>query len=328
MSYIVGMDVGGTNTVAGLFGPDGALLRSVKRPTEKSQGAEGLLRQLADLARHLIAGQNEPAARLAAVGIGLPGFIDRETGAVDAANLPLKNEPVAARLKELLGVPVTVQNDVKMIVYGESIRGAGRQQPVVLGLTLGTGLAGALVIDGRIHDGAGGLAGEIGHITLDEIPYACGCGLTGCLETAASATGIARQARDGLANGAGGLLAERFPGERRQAITARDVWQAAADGDAWALAVYRRTAVLLAKVLAPAVTLLSPDVVIVGGGVAAAGDILFAPLREEVAAHVHPLYRSRLRIVPGALGDEAGLFGSAEYARSRIQPPPAQTSAR
>ncbi|REK65402.1 MAG: ROK family protein [Cohnella sp.] len=317
MTYTIGIDVGGTNVVAGLFDGDGVLLAKLKTPTEKSSGTEGFLDQLAGLARKLLSERGIAEGSLAAVGIGLPGFMNEKDGTVTAANLPLSGTPVAQLLSRKLGVPVAVQNDVRMIVYGETIRGAGAGYRHVLGLTLGTGMSAAFVTDGRIHTGAEGLAGEIGHVIMDGVQYTCGCGMTGCLETIASATGIARQAQDGLAAGRGGLLAERFPyPSSRGELTARDVWQAAVDGDDFALSIYRYTAEKLALALAPAVILLSPDVVIVGGGVAAAGDILFGPLREEVSRRVHPLYRERLRIVPGSLDDDAGLIGSAAYAQS------------
>ncbi|MFC5529920.1 ROK family protein [Cohnella yongneupensis] len=314
----IGIDVGGTNVVSGLFNDEGRLIRSRKVPTETSQGSAGLLGQLAELCKTLLTEEGLPEGALSAVGIGLPGFIDFKTGEVDAANLPLVRTPVAQKLSELIGVPVTVRNDVKMIVYGESLRGVGKGFDHVLGLTLGTGLASAWVSERKLHDGAAGLAGEIGHIAFSDIPYVCGCGMKGCLETVVSATGIARQARDGLAAGWVGLLAERFPPERRESLTARDVWQAAVDGDGFAIETFRRTAGWLARALAPAIALLSPDIIIVGGGVASSGELFLQPLHAVLSSSLHPLYAERLRIVTPALGDEAGLYGSSEFAREHL----------
>ncbi|QMV40565.1 ROK family protein [Cohnella cholangitidis] len=317
MSYRIGMDVGGTNVVIGLFGADGKLLRRSKTRTVKTSSHE-LLRQLADLCKEIIDAEQVPEQLLSAVGIGLPGFIAKETGLVNAANLPFTDIPVAERLRELLGVPVTVENDVKMIVYGESLRGAGQGYSHILGVTLGTGMASAWVTEGRLHGGAGGLAGEIGHVAYSDIPYMCGCGMKGCLETVVSASGIVRQARDGLEAGWVGLLADRFPPAKREELTSRDVWQAYREGDAFAGQVFQKTAYWLSRVLIPSVALLSPDVMIIGGGVAAAGAVFFEPLRKYVSESLHPLYRERLLIVPPSLGDDSGLYGSAEYAAKQL----------
>jgi glucokinase len=320
MKHIIGIDVGGTNVVAGLFSPEGTLLRSIKRPTLTDKGSDGLLGQLAELSFELLNQTGlAPFEHLGAIGLGLPGFIDADTGLVNAANLPLAHIPVGVRLRELAGVPVTVQNDVKMIVYGESLRGAGQDHQHILGVTLGTGLASAWVTRGQLHDGAGNLAGELGHITFPDIPYVCGCGMKGCLETVASATGLIRQAKDGLAGGWAGPLAVKFPESRREGLTARDIWSAAVhDGDAFAVEVFRRTAEWLAQALVPPIAILSPDVILVGGGVAAAGDLLFTPLIQAISERLHPLYRKRLRIVAPKLGDDAGIYGSAEYAKRTL----------
>ncbi|WP_256760066.1 ROK family protein [Cohnella sp. WQ 127256] len=318
MGYRIGMDVGGTNIVAGIFDADGKLLRRSKTRTVKSSSNE-LLEQLASLCKELLTVEQISEELLISVGIGLPGFINKETGLVTAANLPFNDIPVAERLNVLIGVPVTVENDVKMIVYGESLKGAGKAYSHVLGITLGTGMSSAWVTNGSLHGGAGGLAGEIGHIAFADIPYVCGCGMTGCLETVVSASGVARQARDGLAAGWVGLLADRFPSELRDELTSKDVWQAYMDGDAFAGQVFQRTASWLSRVIIPSVALLSPDVIIVGGGVAAAGDVFFEPLRAYVSENLHPLYRERLLIVPTLLGEDSGIYGSAEYAaRQRI----------
>ncbi|QJD83748.1 ROK family protein [Cohnella herbarum] len=317
MGYRIGIDVGGTNIVAGLFDEDGNLLGKSKASTIKTSSAE-LLGQLASLCGELLEEQQISGRLLAAVGVGLPGFINSETGLVTAANLPLQDNPVAERLRRLLDVPVTVENDVKMIVYGESLRGSGQGLSHVLGVTLGTGMASAWVSEGRLHGGSGGLAGEIGHIAFTDIPYVCGCGMRGCLETVVSASGVARQARDGLSSGWVGLLADRFPPEQREELTSKDVWQAYQDGDAFAGQVFQRTAYWLSRVLVPSVALLSPDVIIVGGGVASAGEVFFEPLRAYVAESLHPLYRERLMIVPPSLGEDSGLYGSAEYAAKRL----------
>ncbi|MFC5405233.1 ROK family protein [Cohnella soli] len=313
MGYRIGMAVGVTYVIAGLFGPDGRLLRREKRPTVRSSSSE-LLAEVADIARDLLAQEGVDNGRLDAVGIGLPGFIESDTGLVTSANLPFGEFPVASRLRHLLDVPITVHNDVKMTVYGESLRGAGRGYAYVLGVTLGTGMSSTWISNGKLHEGNGGLAGEIGHIRFPDISYACGCGMIGCLETVVSSSGIARQAREGLAAGWIGPLADRFPLELRDELTAIDVLEAYHAGDAFAAHLFQRTAKWLARALVPTIAMLSPDLIIIGGGVAAAGEVFFEALKTAVADGLHPLYRERLLIVPSQLGEDAGVYGSAEYA--------------
>ncbi len=311
MSYCVGVDIGGTNTAIGLLDEAGRVAAKESIPTLAKEGAEALFDRIAETVRRLLDRCGAPNGAVS-LGMGVPGFIDQENGvALNSTNLQWRDVPVAARMRERLGVPVAIDNDVRQYVYGEAMLGAGRGFRHVLGVTVGTGLAAALVSDGKLFYGGGNMAGELGHIPLESIPYACGCGLTGCLETVASATGIARQARDLVAEGRASLLREWFPGEGLPGLTARDVSRAYDEGDAVAIEVLRRTGEQLGRGLAYAVTLYSPDVVIVGGGGAAAGERLLGPVRETMQRLLISDYWERIQVVPAALGDEAGIIGSA-----------------
>jgi glucokinase len=321
MGYYVGLDVGGTHIVGGLLGEDGSLLYTLKIHTDASKGTEFLLDHMAELIRSLSEKQGRgDRSALKAVGIGIPGFIHPAQGLVKlAANLPLTNIRVADELRNRVGAPVYIHNDVKMIVFGEAIHGAGHDYDHVFGITLGTGLASAFVDHGKLLVGGGDLAGEIGHVRIDGIPYMCGCGMQGCLETIASATGIVRQAIDALEAGRSSVLGEWFPLDNRAAITAKDVTRAYDAGDRVAIDILTHTGTILGKALAFATVLYSPDVIIVGGGVASAGERLLQPLRDTLLAHVHPFYRERIQVVTPALHDHAGVIGSAEYARMMLE---------
>ncbi|MCC2685691.1 MAG: hypothetical protein K0R75_2590 [Paenibacillaceae bacterium] len=235
-----------------------------------------------------------------------------------ASNLGWRDRPAAEELGRRLGLPVYIDNDVRMYVYGEAVAGAGRGFRVVLGLTVGTGLAAALVEDGRLYYGGGFMAGELGHIRMDDVPYQCGCGLSGCLETVVSATGIARLARDRIAAGGEGLLARQFAG-RLQELTAADVSAAHDQGDALAAQVMDEVGRHLGRGLSYAVTLLNPDLILIGGGAAAAGEKLFAPMRSELKRLVLPPYWQHLTIRRAELLDDAGVIGSAASAAARIR---------
>jgi glucokinase len=186
-----------------------------------------------------------------------------------------------------------------------------------MGVTLGTGIAASMINNGVTYYGGGFLAGELGHVPLDGESALCGCGMRGCLETIASATGIARIAREKLESGETSILGEWFPAERRGQLTAADVSRAYDTGDAMARDVLQYVGRSLAKGLAWGITIWSPDVVIIGGGAANAGERLLAPMREALAPILLPMYRDRVAIKLAELNDDAGVVGSAAFAKAR-----------
>ncbi|GAA3408673.1 ROK family protein [Paenibacillus hodogayensis] len=319
MTHYIGVDIGGTNIVCGLLDEQLELLGKVKKPTGAANGVDYVLDLIASMIDELLAGQGLSRADLGAVGMGNPGFIDPERGiSLSSANLKWHNEPISDKLGGRLGgIPVFIDNDVRMYTYGEAARGAGRGFKHVMGVTLGTGIAAAMINDGQLYYGSGFLAGELGHVPLDGETALCGCGLRGCLETIASATGIARIARERLERGEPSVLAEWFPGEQRSAITAADISRAYDQGDALARDVLDFVGRNLAKGLAWAIALWSPDVIVIGGGAANAGERLFAPMREALEPLVLPMYRDRLVIKTAEMNDDAGVVGSAAFAKAR-----------
>ncbi|MCR8641304.1 ROK family protein [Paenibacillus sp. N1-5-1-14] len=318
MNYWVGIDLGGTNMVCGLLDDQMNIVAKLKKPTLASQGSDDIIRRLAETVHELLEQNNIHKNDLQGIGMGSPGFINPDLGiGVFSANLGWKDYPVAARLQELTNVPVSIDNDVRMYVYGESIQGAGRGHKHVLGITLGTGIAAAVVSNGQLFYGGGYMAGEIGHIPMDGVTAQCGCGLVGCLETVASATGIARQAREALLDGRTSLLGDWFDSDSLARLTATDVSKAYDEGDELAKEVMEYTGRALGKGLAAAVTLFSPDCIVIGGGAALAGERLFAPMREEIQKNVIAGYWEKLTIVRGELIDDGGVIGSATFAKSR-----------
>ena len=322
----VGIDVGGTNVGAGAADAEGRLIATVRRRTETADG-DALVRQLAEMVRELLTVRLPEAdfphapetGALRAVGVGIPGFLDARLGVVrHAANLRLRDFPLADRLGEVLGVPVILDNDVRMYAYGEAAAGAAAGCGMALVVAVGTGLACAVVHRGRVLQG-GDLAGEIGHVKVEGNEYACGCGMKGCLETLASAGGIVRQAQE-LMRRKRSVLAEWFP-ERPQAeersMTAEDVARAADLGDEVAVEVFKRTGRALGSALAVAAALLDPDVIVIGGGVSRAGERLLAPVRRALEERVHPLCAGKVQVTAARWADEAGVIGSALAARAR-----------
>ncbi|HEY5835483.1 ROK family protein [Streptomyces sp.] len=296
MRHVIALDVGGTGMKAALVAADGALLHRARRPTGRDRGPDAVVTAILDFAAELRDhGVREYGEGAAAAGVAVPGIVDEADGrAVYAANLRWRDVPLRALLSERLGgLPVALGHDVRTGGLAEGRIGAGRGADRFLFVPVGTGIAGAIGIDGRIEAGAHGCAGEIGHIVVRPGGPECACGQRGCLEALASAAAITRAWA-----AAGGDPDADAAGCAR----------AVAAGDRTASAVWREAVDALADGLVTGLTLLDPRVVIIGGGLAEAGDTLFGPLRAAVEARV--TFQKPPLVVPAALGDTAGCLGA------------------
>ncbi|KKO52215.1 ROK family protein [Paenibacillus sp. DMB20] len=317
MSFWIGMDVGGTNIVCGIVNEKGEVLNSLKKPTEAHLGTSAVLDKMAQMALELTEGAGL-AGRVAGMGVGIPGLADPWTGSsVYSANLNWRDVPLSAELSKRTSLPVYIDNDVRMYVYGEAMFGAGRGVDYVLGLTVGTGIASAMVSRGQLHYGYRNLAGEIGHGMMDGETAPCGCGFEGCLEASASASGMVREAKRRLSEGAPSILSQWFPGDDLAQLSAADLSRAVDAGDSLASEIMNHAGELLGKALVPAVHILSPQVIVLGGGGALAGERLLAPLRRILFTRLLPDFRQDLEIRTASLGDGAGVIGSAMQAKQR-----------
>lgn len=313
--YIVGIDLGGTNIVAGVMTTDGAgpfALRSAR--THAELGADGVVARIAAVAEESIAEvrASTGATREAFVGagIGAPGPLDRARGLVIVApNLGWRNYPLRDEVARRLAMPAALDNDANCATLGEWWVGAARGARHVVGLTIGTGIGGGLVLDGRLYHGASDVAGEVGHTTIDANGRRCACGNYGCLEAYASGPAIAERAREALAVGEESILL-RLAGDDPARITAETVYRAAEQGDALARLIVGETARFLGAGVASLLNVFNPEVVVIAGGVTSAGDALFEPLRAEVRRRAFRPAVDACRIVPGALPGSAGVVGA------------------
>jgi glucokinase len=308
--YVVGIDIGGTNLVVGVVPEDGSeLVGLVSEPTIPEQGAEAVITRILKLAHASIAAAE--GRNIVGLGIGSPGPLDTTRGIVLLSpNLGWVNLPLRDRLADALELPATLDNDANCAVFGEWWRGAAQGARCVVGLTIGTGIGGGLVLDGRIYHGASDVAGEIGHMKIDLTGRRCKCNNYGCLEAYASGPAIAARAREGVEAGAETALPQYVDGDLAK-IPALVAYEAPHDGDAYALDVVRETAKFLGAGVANMVNVFNPEVVVVCGGVTLAGDKLFVPLRGEVRQRAfRPAVRA-CRIVPGTLTGTAGVYGAA-----------------
>ena len=312
--WIVGVDIGGTNLVVGVVRSDGGGPAGVRTaPTRPEDGAAATVHRIAAMAREAAAavGVRFPED-VAGIGAGVPGLLDPASGSVLATpNLGWENVPLRELLAEAAGVPAILHNDADCAAYGEWRRGAGQGARCLVCLTLGTGIGGGIVLDGQVYQGAAGGAGEVGHTCVEINGRLCGCGARGCVEAYASGPAIAARAVEaGYGDG------------HPEGVTAEAVCGAVADGDRRAARVVAEAGAVLGVAVANLVHLLAPDVIVLAGGVARAGELLFAPLRREVRRRAFAPASAACRIVPAAFLETAGVVGAAElFSRAQAEVP-------
>lgn len=321
MDGYIGIDVGGTNIVCGAVQADGTVLKTAKEPTEAALGAAHVLDKIAALAVK-VSEEAGATFHTAAVGAGMPGLVDPFAGvSLNSSNLGWRNVHVVQELERRLGLPVVIDNDVRNYIYGEAVYGAGKSADTVLGLTVGTGIAAAIVQRGQLFYGFKQLNGELGHGPMEGVDAPCGCGMRGCLESVASASGMLREAKRRIGEGSRSVLSEWFPGDGLPGLAAADLSKAYDAGDELATEIIRRAGTLIGIALVPAIHMISPDVVVIGGGGAWAGDRLLEPIREQLHAKLLPDFRDHLRVVAAEQIEDAGVIGSAMAAKKRTKQP-------
>ncbi len=294
----LGIDLGGTNAKIGLCTKEGEIRGDLSIPTEGERGFEDTIRRMCDAARGLM----KRAGPAKACGSGVPGPLDVERHIlINAINLfGWKDVPYPDLLSKNLGMPVLMENDANSAAWGEFCAGAGRGTKSLALYTLGTGVGGGLVINGELWIGVSGMAGEFGHMTIIPDGPRCGCGQLGCLETYASATAVASAFGRGDAKAA-------FDAARR--------------GDATAIAAIKTATDALTIGIGNMIHVFHPEIVVLAGGMADGGDLLFDPIRKGVRERVFPAAAEKIRIEPSQLGDDAGWLGAALLAARRTREP-------
>jgi glucokinase len=327
--YSIGVDLGGTNLRIAAVSTEGQLLEKVTVATRIDRGADHVIDDMCDAIRTLSDRYRSGGAFLGA-GIGVAGIIDLDAGIVrKSANLPgWENYHVREQIERRLGTRIYLENDAKVAALGEQWLGAGRNEDNMAMLTLGTGIGGAIVLDGTIFHGMNGMAGEFGHVTIEPEGVPCGCGNRGCAERYASASGIVRMAREAIESGQAPELAKAANSEAE--FSARLVYDLAKEGDEAAQRIFQRFGCALGILLADIVNILNLPVYVVGGNVVAAWDA-FAPRMFEELAQRSLIYAATAPGDPSGtsqnasvgikqwttvvkramLGGDAGLFGGA-----------------
>jgi glucokinase len=316
MTIFVGCDLGGTNIKAGLVDIDlGRVLVSQSIPTYSRQGPEAVLKRIADLIENLIRRMDIDKKLIKGLGVSAPGMLDLETNT--ALFLPnmiggWRNVPIGERLKGYLGLEVSILNDVQAITFGEWVYGAGKGFSSMVCVAVGTGVGGGLIVNNTLVLGLGGSAGELGHQTVEIDGPICGCGNHGCVEVYSSGPAIAASAARGVRQGWSTKIVDLINHDLNQ-LTPEIVANAAEMGDGFALEVWKTAGKYLGIGIANVLTTLAVERVVIGGGVAKAGDLLLNPIRETIKQRVFMMPVERVEVVKAELGTNAGILGMAAW---------------
>lgn len=309
LRYTIGVDLGGTNLRIAAVDPEGAIRERINLDTEVKEGRLRVVADMCDAVKEIE--QRLPDGQLGGIGIGVPGIINLADGTVrQSPNLPGWSDfPVRDDIEQLLGTQVILENDANAAALGESWVGAGRNVESLCMMTLGTGIGGGLILDGRIWHGREGMAGELGHMTIDPNGALCGCGNLGCVEAYASASAISRMAMAAVRVGRSPELAR--DAEELGELTAEIVYIKAKQGDTVAREVFEMVGRSLGVAIANLINIFNLPLYVVGGGVAHGWDAFAPSLMAEVHKRSLVARSTNPTIVPSALGADAGLVGAA-----------------
>jgi glucokinase len=312
---VIAADLGGTNLRAATVDRAGRIHERTKQHTPKAEKASEIVRAIVQAARECESRSRERGAQIRAVSVVVPGTVRIAEGVVTKApNVPsLNGFRLAAALESELQWPAVLENDANAAGVGEMWQGAGRGRKSIIMITLGTGVGGGIILDGKLWRGIDGSAGELGHIGVEPFGgVACTCGSRGCLEVYASATAIVRMTREAI---------PRYPNSplhTSEDLTAKSIFESGQAGDELALEVFRRMGIYLGVGLASLINIFNPEVIVIGGGVADGWDMFIPHVREQVQERAFPVPARRAEIVRAECGDDAGILGAAHIAFAGI----------
>ncbi|WP_174721099.1 ROK family glucokinase [Streptococcus periodonticum] len=310
---IIGIDLGGTSVKFAILTQEGEVQEKWSIKTNILDEGSHIVDDMIESINHRLRLLGLGAEDFIGIGMGSPGVVDREKGTVVGAyNLNWKTlQPVKEKIEKATGIPFFIDNDANVAALGERWKGAGENQPDVVFMTLGTGVGGGIVAEGKLLHGVAGAAGELGHITVDfDQPILCTCGKKGCLETVASATGIVNLTRRYADEYAGDAELKQLI-DNGEDVNAKIVFDLAKAGDELALIVYRNFARYLGIACANIGSILNPSTIVIGGGVSAAGEFLLDGVRKFYEENSFPQVRTSTKLALATLGNDAGVIGAA-----------------
>lgn len=310
----IGVDLGGTNIRAGIVDKDGRVLKKIEGSTSVQNGRDVVIDRLVDSIKELKDEAKRNSIVVSVIGLGASGIISAKKGVIVLSpNLPnWIDVPLRDIVMKRTGIPVVLENDANAYAFGEKWRGAGKDFQDFFLITLGTGVGGGIILGGEIFHGADGMAGEIGHMTVNPEGPSCGCGNNGCLEVYASAKGIIERTIKSIEAGGETRLKEITEGNFYK-ITSEMVYQAAKEGDSLARDVIREMGRYLGIGMATLINLFNPEAIIIGGGVKDAWDLFIEPAKREIERRAFSIPSERVRIIQSTL-DDGGILGAAGVA--------------
>ncbi|WP_064613440.1 ROK family protein [Streptobacillus moniliformis] len=312
MKYYGGIDLGGTNSKIGILDENGNIIYSTIVKTESNLGYKETIKKLSDCLKVGLDENKINYDDFISLGMGVPGPTVNKSTVIMWANFPWpENLNLANEFENQLSKPVYIDNDVNIITLGELWVGAAKGYKNVLGMAIGTGIGGAVVVNGEIISGKNGASGKIGHIPLEKKGRLCGCGKRGCFEAYASATGIERIAKDRLEVNKNNML---YNLTKDRDIEAKDVFECAKQGDKLSMDIVEETAEYLAMGIGTALSILDSDIVVMGGGVALAGEFLTDKIKKYLPDYLMTSIEKNVEIKIAELGNNAGIYGAAYLA--------------
>ena len=314
MKKVLAFDLGGTKFAFGVVAENGEVIGSDKIETLAKQGPEQAIQRVNLAAQSLLKKLNIKTEELIGIGIASPGPLDIAKGCVDGSpNLPgWTGYSIEDGLSSFFNLPARIDNDANAAALGEYKFGAGKNKKNMVYITVSTGIGGGVIVDGRLMRGANGNAAELGHLTLNINGPACPCGANGCFEMYASGTAIARRTREAIQTGTQSQILN-LAGSIED-ITTHHILEALQKNDALAQKIWNETTEYLGRGLAVVINTFNPELIVVGGGVTAAGDLLFKPVREKALRYAFPRLAAVCSIVPAGLGSNVGVVGAAACA--------------
>ncbi|MEN3185628.1 MAG: ROK family protein [Atribacterota bacterium] len=320
-ALFLGIDLGGTNTKIALVDKDGHVLERSVIPTRAMRKAEEVVEDIAEEGLELCKRFEERGFKVWAAGVGIPGLFDWHSGVCHLLpNFPnkWKDVPIKAWLEKKLSLPVAVINDVRSITLAEKRFGAGKEVNSMVMIAIGTGIGGGVVVNGNLYIGKDGGAGELGHITVEPQGVRCGCGNRGCLEAYASGPAMVAQALRALVQQNDTLIRD-LVGDDLSRVNPKVIAEAAQKGDQVAIEIIERAGAYIGQALSCVCVTINPEMIVIGGGVALVGELLFESIRKGLKERLFMVPVETIHFVPAELGMDAGVIGSATWARERLE---------
>lgn len=315
--HFIGIDLGATEIKAGIISENGNIIDKVTISTPVKDGINAVVDSINILIKELIKRNNATIKSIDSIGVGIPGVCNDEGLIYYAPNLLWNNVPLGNLLREKLNLPIFIENDATVASIGEATNGSTKGIPNSVFITLGTGIGSGIIINNRVFSGSHGIGSEIGHMIVGENFYNCNCGNNGCLETFSSATALIKYTQKLLKGTNNSLILEKI-NNNMNLLDAKLIFDCAKKGDLIANKAVNRLVKYLAIGIGNIINILDPEVIAIGGGISKAGDYLINKLEKEVPKNIWCKSMNLTKIVLASLGNDAGIIGSAMYAKSKL----------